>query len=60
MAISVLSSWNYVEFTDYIRERSKPRNKREMPCLRIGSVEFVNPHVMTVNDFAGAGALIFA
>lgn len=58
MAIGVKSEMNLLEFQDYVREQSKPRNKREMPCFMVGCVEFINPQVMSVNDFAEYGCLL--
>ena len=58
MAIGVKTEMNWLEFRDYVREQSRPRNKREMPCFMVGCVEFVNPEVMSVSDFSEHGCLL--
>jgi hypothetical protein len=58
MATAVHSEKNWFEMVDFIREVSKPRNKREMPCLMVGCHEFINPVVMSVDDYANWLALL--
>lgn len=58
MALPVKSDMNWLQFRDYIREQSYPRKKREMPCFKWGVIEFVNPQVMSVNDFSEHGCAL--
>jgi hypothetical protein len=51
-AIAVHSDLNWMEFTDYVRENSKPIHEDGTDRLfKIGMMEFVNPEVMSPNDF---------
>ena len=52
MATPIHSEMNWLEMEDYIRRVSAPRTKREKPCFQLGVWEFINPRVMSVNDYA--------
>jgi len=55
-AVPVHSDLNYTEMCDYIREHSSNLHPDGHETIfRIGIIEFVNPQVRMVDDFADSG-----
>ena len=53
MAVAIRSEMNYLEFAEYIRSNSSRLHKHSNDRIfRLGTQEFINPEVMSPNDFA--------